>query len=95
MILKDKCSDSYVAYDQIAAPNAGTNYPKGKPDTDEDALHQAPRIALTGTPKDLSGKEDKTAAKRAIAKQCGHPPALQDNEPHSNSGCGNSATDPC
>lgn len=56
---------------QPSAPNAGATMPAGKPDNENDALHQASSVPTSGKAKDLAGKEDKGAAKRALDAQLG------------------------
>ncbi|MDA4129268.1 MAG: hypothetical protein OK457_00715 [Thaumarchaeota archaeon] len=94
-----KSSESYKTYDQVADPNAGTRVPAGKLDTSTDALHQ---YAGVSDPEayQATGKEDKGACKRAADVQCGLKKGpeqrgrdLKDNEPHPNSGSGESAND--
>jgi len=89
---KNMSEDYKKAYGQVADPSMGTRVPAGKTDDENDALGK-PSSYEKESVKDA--QEDVGAAKKAIAKQTGHPPALTDNEPHSNSGGdSNSATDP-
>ena len=78
------------AYGQKADPSMGTRVMAGKASRDEtDSLHGGMKKESAGEAKTTPG-----ATLKAIAKQCGHPPALQDNFAHSNSGAGPNATDP-
>src|SRR4029077_1386900 len=63
-------SKSYAAYDQVAAPSMGTTMPAGKPDNENDALHQHAGVSAVGRAKSVEINKG-SKAKVAIDKQCG------------------------
>jgi|HubBroStandDraft_6_1064221.scaffolds.fasta_scaffold442331_1 hypothetical protein len=80
---------------QEADPQAGvsTKARKSKPEGQSGEQKFEYRFSTDNPVRDAVEVEG--AAKKSIAAQCGHPPALSDNAPHSNSGGdSNSATDP-
>lgn len=61
-----------TAYDQVASPSAGTTMVTGKSDVDPaEANYQAKSVARSGKAKDLAGKEQVGAEKRALDAQLG------------------------
>lgn len=87
-ISKNLSASYKEAYGQKAAPSAGSSIPAGK--------NRGEKDTLTGNSKKESVTEAHAtsgACKKAIDRQCGHANELSDNEPHDNSGLGNTATD--